>query len=67
MQNELKPCPFCNKPVTFIYNSFDDAHKFSHKYGEDEENCCVIGEIWLKGRSLADARERWNRRGDNDL
>ena len=67
MQNELKPCPFCNKPVTFIYNSFDDAYKFSHKYGKDEENCCVIGEIWLKGRSLADARERWNRRGDNDL
>jgi hypothetical protein len=65
MPNELKPCPFCGKPVRFIYNSFDDAFKFSHKNGKDEENCCVIGEIWIKGKSLADARERWNRRADN--
>lgn len=62
MQNELKGCPFCNKPVTYIYNSRDDAFKFSHKYGEDEEKCSVIGEIWIKGRSLADARNKWNRR-----
>ena len=65
MPNELKPCPFCGKPVRFIYNSFDNAFKFSHKNGEDEENCCVIGEIWIKGKSLADAREKWNRRTDN--
>jgi hypothetical protein len=62
MANELKGCPFCNKPVTYIYNSRDDAFKFSHKYGDDEEKCCVIGEIWLKGKSLADARNKWNRR-----
>lgn len=62
MANELKPCPFCNKPVHFIYNSSDNAHKFSHTNAEDEENCCVIGEIWIKGKSLAEARDNWNRR-----
>lgn len=62
MPNELKPCPFCGKPMDFIYNSFDDAFKFFHKSAEDEENCCVIGEIWIEAESLADAKKRWNKR-----
>lgn len=59
--SELKPCPFCGKPVTMIYNSQDDAFKFYHKSWDITE-CPVIEPIMLEGVSLADAAEAWNRR-----
>ena len=61
---KLKPCPFCGCPVTMIYNSLDNAFKFYHK-GYDEIECRVVEPIMLKARSLADAREVWNRRTDD--
>ena len=65
MANELKPCPFCGKPVSMIYNSFDNAFKFYHQDGMNDLKCCVVEPIMLKGKSLADAKEKWNRRADD--
>lgn len=62
---ELKPCPFCGKPVSMIYNSLEDAFKFYHKGGTDDMNCRVIEPIRLEGCSLADAAEAWNRRAED--
>ena len=60
---ELKPCPFCGKPVSMIYNSLENAFKIYHKGMQD--NCNVIDPIKLEGTSLADAREAWNRRAED--
>lgn len=62
MASKLKPCPFCGKPVSMIYNSLEDAFKFYHKTGMDDMKCRVIEPIRLEGRSLADAAQAWNRR-----
>lgn len=62
---ELKPCPFCGKPMTMIYNSTDNAFKFSHKRGDDALNCRVVEPIMFEGVSLVDAAEAWNRRADD--
>ena len=59
---ELKPCPFCGKPVSMVYNSFDNAFKFYHKRSFDISDCSVIEPIMLEGCSLADAAKAWNRR-----
>ena len=62
---ELKPCPFCGGSVTMVYNSFDNAFKFYHKDCKKGEECRIIEPIMLKGISLAEAAEAWNRRADN--
>ena len=62
--DKLKPCPFCGKSVSMIYNSLDNAFKFYHKNGDDDMNCCVIEPIMIEARSLADAAQKWNRRAD---
>ena len=64
--SELKPCPFCGMPVSEVYNSFENAFKFYHKYGDDEMNCCVIEPIMIEAVSLADAADKWNGRADNE-
>lgn len=66
MPNELKPCPFCGKPVSMVYNSFDNAFKFYHKGVCDDMECRIIEPIMLKGHSLADAAQAWNRRDGDD-
>lgn len=61
--DKLKPCPFCGKPVSMVYNSFDNAYKFYHKSGTDAVACCVLEPIVLDGfPSLAEAAKAWNRR-----
>lgn len=62
MPTDLKPCPFCGKPVSMIYNSFDNAFKFYHSGVGGGEECRIIEPIMLNGRSLADAAATWNRR-----
>lgn len=62
MMEKLKPCPFCGKPVSMVYNSIDRAFKISHINGDDDYNCCIIEPIMLDAVSLADAAEAWNRR-----
>lgn len=63
---KLKPCPFCGKPVSMVYNSCDKAFKIYHINGDDDYNCCIIEPIMLDAVSLADAAEGWNRRFDNE-
>ena len=64
---ELKPCPFCGGAVFMIYNSADDAFKVYHKSGFDASECCVLEPIVLDGlSSLAEAREAWNRRAEDE-
>ena len=59
---ELKPCPFCGKPVSMIYNSLEKAFMVYHKGVMLDPECRVIEPIRLEGCSLADAAEAWNRR-----
>lgn len=62
---ELKPCPFCGKPVYVVYNSRDNAFKFYHRNGVDALRCPVIEPIEmgeLAEMSLRGAEEAWNRR-----
>lgn len=61
---ELKPCPFCGGEVSMVYNSHENAFKFYHRNGGDEDRCRVIDVIRLRGSSLKDAAEAWNRRAD---
>ena len=62
---ELKPCPFCGKPMSMIYNSLDNAFKIYHKSSWDISECRVIEPIMFEGISLADATEAWNRRAED--
>ena len=64
---KLKPCPFCGKPVTMVYNSRDKAFKIYHTNGDDDYNCCIIEPIMLDAVSLADAAEGWNERVNHDV
>ena len=66
MNEELKPCPFCGRPVHMIYTSRDNAFKIFHKNVEEEICCCVIDPIMIKGKSLAHAKEEWNMRINNE-
>ena len=67
---ELKPCPFCGKPMTVRYSSRYNAFQFYH--ADDDARCCVLLEPisfkalpMIKIASLADAVAAWNRRADN--
>jgi hypothetical protein len=64
---DLKPCPFCGKPVSMVYNSFDKAFKFYHKDFADEEWCRVVEPIMLRAVSLTDAAAIWNRRNGGTI
>lgn len=66
MYEELKPCPFCGRPVNMVYNSRDNAFKIFHKNVEEEMCCFVIDPIMIKGKSLSDAKKAWNRRKNNE-
>ena len=66
MNEELKPCPFCGRQVYMVYNSRDNAFKIFHKNVAEEMRCCVIGQIMIKGKSLADAKKAWNRRSSDE-
>lgn len=64
---ELKPCPFCGRPVHLTYSSFSDEYHFWHKWREGEP-CPVLEPIVIDGsvaKSLQDAEEAWNRRATN--
>lgn len=63
---KLKPCPFCGKPVSIVYNSLDRVFKVYHTYGDDECNCCIIDPILIDAVSLKDASDAWNRRADDE-
>lgn len=64
--SDLKPCPFCGQPVSMIYNSFENVFKIYHAGSAIEGMCRIIEPIMLTGRSIADAREAWNRRASNE-
>lgn len=64
--DRLKPCPFCGKPVSIVYNSLDRVFKVYHTYGDDEYNCCIIDPIPIDAVSLKDASDAWNRRYNNE-
>jgi hypothetical protein len=49
-----------------IYNSFENVFKIYHAGSAIEGMCRIIEPIMLTERSLADAREAWNRRVSND-
>lgn len=47
-----------------VYNSHEKAFKFYHRNGDDEDRRRVIDVIRLRGDSLKDAAEAWNRRAE---
>lgn len=61
-KNKLKPCPFCGGRVSMVYDSRENSFKFYHINGNKAERCRVKGVIRLRGESLKDAAEAWNRR-----
>ena len=65
MGNKLKPCPFCGGEVSMVYNSQSGVFKFWHKGLNAHKDCCVSEPILVDADSLADARQKWNRRADD--
>ncbi len=64
---ELKPCPFCGKPVSMVYRSNGKAFMFYHKDSMGGVKCRVNEPIEFLGcMSLAEAAEAWNRRVNNE-
>lgn len=68
--SELKPCPFCGKPVTIYYSS---ATKGFFAVHQDEKNsdCILLMPIGIDHNRvltcLSDAYSAWNRRSDDAL
>lgn len=65
MSIELKPCPFCGKPVYIYYSS--ETGGFYAVHTDELTSDCIIEmpiELNLHGllRSLNDAYYAWNRR-----
>ena len=61
--NGLKPCPFCGEEVNVSYSSNLLAFNFWHVKGS--EKCPLYNPIQFSGqkiKSLAEAREAWNKR-----
>lgn len=64
---ELKPCPFCGKPVSIYYSSATEGYYAVHK-DEQNSDCLLLMPIEINHNrifyDLADAYAAWNRRGN---
>lgn len=64
--NNLKPCPICGGEVYLRYSSKTELYYVLHY---KTRRLCCIQEIVMRDdigiKSLADARDAWNRRADN--
>ena len=67
MYNNLKPCPFCGKPVNIYYSSMTKGYYVVH-LDEQKSVCIVLMPLEINRNrmflSLADAKEAWNWRPD---
>ena len=65
--SELKPCPFCGKPVNIYYSSATHGYYAVHS-DEQNSDCIVLMPLGINHHrillSLADAYEAWNRRAE---
>ena len=65
---ELKPCPFCGKPVNVYYSSATKEYYAVH-LDEQHSNCIIMMPLGINHQrillSLEDAKEAWNMRADN--
>lgn len=59
MDAELKPCPFCGKPVRLYESGYYGAPVIEHAMQGEE---CAFIKLVYYGQRLAQAREKWNRR-----
>jgi len=65
MENDLKPCPFCGKPVNIYYSSETKGYYAVHK-DEQKSDCIMLMPASINGHRmllcLQDAYNAWNRR-----
>lgn len=66
---ELKPCPFCGKPVNIYYSSATNSYYVVH-LDEQKSRCLIRMPLNINHNrlllNLADAYSEWNRRADGD-
>ena len=66
---ELKPCPFCGKPVNIYYSSATKAYYAVH-LDEQHSDCIILMPISVNHNrillSLSDAYAAWNRRASEE-
>lgn len=64
---DIKPCPFCGKPVTIFYSSSTRGFYAVHQ-NEETSNCIIEMPIDINNHrillSLADAYRAWNERSE---
>ena len=64
---ELKPCPFCGKPVNIYYSSATKGYYAVH-LDEQHSDCIILMPISVNHNrillSLSDAYAAWNRRAE---
>ena len=68
MNERLKPCPFCGGDVTIYCSSATNGYYFMHNNKQGKAKNCILltpSTICGKYKSLKDAYEAWNRRGEN--
>lgn len=65
MMENLKPCPFCGKPVNIYYSSATKGYYVVH-IDEQHSDCMVLTPLSINHNrillSLADAYTAWNER-----
>ena len=63
MSAELKPCPFCGKPVTIYYSSAERSYFVTH-YDEANSVCFLEMPISISNNhiimNISGARDLWN-------
>ena len=69
MMEDLKPCPFCGKPVNIYYSSATKGYYAVH-LDEQHSDCIILMPISVNHNrillSLSDAYAAWNRRANDD-
>lgn len=66
---DLKPCPFCGKPVTVFYSSVERGNYYAVHRDEQHSDCIIKMPICINHHrillSLSDAYNAWNHRADD--